>query len=1185
MIFKRTMCAALFAAVGISSGTFTHADDTELYVFESSARTGVRPKILIIFDNSGSMSTLEEGSPADYDPDKVYDAVGDSHSYQGRMLYYTKGGIDNTSLPIPDSPSEARRFLGDINGCHQSWDALDTYGRFTGYLREYVVKGKTGEWQEMPENNGANIEIVDCWEDIEAKDKKNAPGTSSGTGAVADGYPVDAKKVSNQAVAYNFVPPMAESTALEAATKTGFGTGAPVTLYTDNYLRWYELVQRGEIPNAPKTRLEIAQKAITDFISTNTSVDFGLAIFNLNYKEEGERDGGRIVSGIRQMTPSAKTSLMSTINQLPAETNTPLCETMYEAYSYFSGGAVVYGHSDSDYIFLKGNKYQSNVPSYDDSIESGGNYISPMRVCPDRAYIIYITDGIPTVDQNADGRVETLTAEANPEGDYSAFEDENGRFEDSYLPALASYMFNNDLVKKPDDTGVDQFQNVMTFTIGFSDGATAAAGLLGETAKRGGGKYFNAKTGVELGESLNKALTSILAVDSSFTSPSIASNNFDRTQTFDSAYYAMFLPSAGPRWSGNLKKLKVTSGGVLVDSTGTTAIAEDGNIKDSACTYWSSCSSGKDGNKVLKGGAAAKVASQSSRTIWFNGQSGLTKLSKSAAETVAGGTAPLATYMDTTEDKLESTIQWLFGYDVDDEDKDDSRSDKRADILGDPLHSKPLALNFGSSGSPDIRVMLGTNQGLVHMFRDNDTSVDESWSFIPYELLPNITKLRENSPTGGHSVYGMDLSPVAYVKNGPSGIEKAWVYLGMRRGGSSYYALDVTNPDSPSLMWRITAGTPGFEDLGQTWAEPVITFIPGYGDKPVLIFGGGYDTSYDGTTPNSSPSGRGIYIVDAKTGALVHSFNSTGGSGTKMSGLSHSIPNAVAVLDSDNDGYTDRIYATDLGANVWRIDLPSDDKAKWTAFKFASLGGSTLETNRRFFAEPAVAQTVFTNLSEVTVNDGSTSTTSNTYQNVPYDAVVIGSGNRPTPSSDKTTNDLFFTLQDRNVITRSYDGVTNEIPETLTLDSLYNVTAAAPSPDSDSEQIEFGKKRGWYYDFTNAGEKSLTAALIVDGKVYFTSYVPPAASVSETVCAVSGQGRLYIYDLHKGSRTKAFVELGERLPDTPQIVIPKPDSGEEPYIYIIGVGKGELGEDGEYTGTINVGSGLGANKIYYHIDE
>lgn len=123
--------------------------------------------------------------------------------------------------------------------------------------------------------------------------------------------------------------------------------------------------------------------------------------------------------------------------------------------------------------------------------------------------------------------------------------------------------------------------------------------------------------------------------------------------------------------------------------------------------------------------------------------------------------------------------------------------------------------------------------------------------------------------------------------------------------------------------------------------------------------------------------------------------------------------------------------------------------------------------------------------------------------------------------------------------------------------------------------------------FSGLGEKSLTAALIVQGKVYFTSYSPPADSVAENVCVVSGSGKLYVFDLHKGTRTfsQLYFELGERVPDTPQIVIPAPETGKDPYIYIIGVGKGEKNKDGEYSGTINVASGLGVNKIYYHINE
>ncbi|WP_229380972.1 pilus assembly protein [Shewanella psychropiezotolerans] len=564
--------------------------------------------------------------------------------------------------------------------------------------------------------------------------------------------------------------------------------------------------------------------------------------------------------------------------------------------------------------------------------------------------------------------------------------------------------------------------------------------------------------------------------------------------------------------------------------------------------------------------------------------------------------------MGVNSTELNKLFDWAKGKDVDDDDNDNSTSDIRDDVLGDPLHSKPLAINFGSSSSPDLRILVGTNHGFLHMFKDSGDSVAESWAFMPYELLPNLVELRANVPTGVHSVYGMDSPPVAYVKTGSGGIEKAWVFTGMRRGGKSYYAIDITSPDSPSYMWKIDSDSAGMSELGQTWSEPVITLIPGWpiGNtdpetaSPVLIFGAGYSPSSKDPAAVGLPDaqGRGVFIVDAKTGVLVHAFGPTSDTKmTQMPGISDSIPNSVAVLDANGDRLTDRIYATDTGGNVWRMDLPSgspkDSTNPWTVFKFADLGGGTLASDRRFFSEPAVAQTVFTNLSEVDVTIGETTTKTKTYQNVAYDAVVVGTGHRPHPT-DTSRSDMFYMLQDRHVISRSFNGAPgNEVPETLTLANLYNVTSAAPSSDADN--ISFGLKRGWYYGFGGVGEKSLAGASIIEGRVFFTSYVP-GDTASSTQCLVSGVGRLYGFDLHKGTRsyTHEYLEMGERVPDTPQLVIP-PNGNGDSYMYLIGIGAagdemkkadGGGGGDGCPPGDEKcVGGGLGVNRIYYHINE
>ncbi|SIQ60748.1 type IV pilus assembly protein PilY1 [Shewanella morhuae] len=1164
----------VFVLIGISSQS--HGDDTELYVFETATDAGARPKVLIIFDNSGSMDTKENVPDPDFIPPVDYDSdYNPSKDYSGTgisdVIYFSTSSSTNLESLLNSNQS----FYSKYNGCHQSWTPLADIGFFKGRVGEFYKKSNSWSWNKLRTDESlATKRYVDCLEDVTAEDPINSSdyGTS--------GFPKNGTKN----VPYTHVSSPSENgwvAAINTAKSTNVKTLDSVTLYSKNYLLWYKKLKDGIIPIVSKKRIDIAKKAISDVIKTTPSVDFGLAVFNEN--TNNRKEGGRIVSGIQDMSPgttpgiAARNNILTKIGQLNPETNTPLCETLFEAYRYLSGGAVQFGHEDTA------------SPKWDTNVESSNKYISPLKICTDMAYVIYVTDGAPTSDSDADGLVKNLTSGASKFGNYDVFsykpDPKKSDKISSYLPALASYMYQNDLVNKTDDNDDNPLQNARTFTIGFSSGADDAAPLLIETAKRGGGKYFAAQDSLQLTNALSDALSSILEIDSSFTSPSIASNNFDRTQTFDSAYYAMFLPGKGPRWTGNLKKLKVNSSGTLVDAKGSIAIGDNGNIKKEACTFWTNCSGGTDGNQVEIGGVTQMLEGLTKRKVLSNTASGNGLEELTIANAANGSKANLAAYMSIDEAELDATFKWLLGVDVDDEDGDNSTTDKRKDIMGDPLHSKPLAINFGTSAAPDIRVLLGTNHGLLHMFKDSGVSVDETWAFMPYELLPNVPILRENLP-GGHYVYGMDASPVAYVKSSIDGTKPSdvWVFAGMRRGGSSYYALNVTSPDTPSLMWAINPETLGFSELGQTWAEPIITLIPGH-STPVLIFGGGYDVSYD-STPSGTPSGRNVYIVDAKLGTLLHTFGTSAGTNaTVLPGIIDSIPNAVAVLDSNNDGVTDRIYATDTGGNVWRMDLPSEDDKTWTAYKFASLGGD-LAADRRFFAEPVVAQTTFNNISEVSVVDPSgAKTVTKNYQNVPYDAIAIGSGNRPTPLS-KSTEDMYYVLQDRNVITKSYGGSGNPVaPAAITLGNLYNVTAAPPK--TETENIAFGKKLGWYYDYPTAGEKSLTASLIVDGKVYFTSFVPPSQSVSDTVCTVSGLGRLYVFDLHKGTRTltSVYYELGERVPDTPQIVIPTPESGKDPYIYIIGVGKGEKRDDGEYSGTINVGSGLGVNKIYYHIDD
>ncbi|WP_258405477.1 pilus assembly protein [Shewanella sp. FJAT-52076] len=1155
----RQIMTGLISVMACLSSAPLSADDTSLYVYESSNRSDERPQVLVIFDNSGSMDTTVYGVNPSFT-----NTSGDLSD--GEQIYYSLDAAETP--PNPANPAEKRFFTYKRNACASSFEFLKEQGVFTGFMRHYVYSGQTGSWEEFPRSDGASIRMVECFEDIQDKNYDN--------GSVAkDGLPVDGEgRRGSPSPFYRVSSGSREATkelAMSKAKNTGFGTGRVVTLYTKTYLTWYHSKKK----QVNRTRIDIAKEAITNVLLTTPGVDFGLAIFNSNVYE-GYDDGGRIIARIKPATASYKKDLIEAVDLLDGTTWTPLCETLYEAYRYFSGGEVWFGDDDPT---LK--------PYRDKDAIEGKNYKSPFKDCQNRAYVVYVTDGEPTRDTNANDLVLGLT------GGVDAYTDSPS----SYLSSLSSWMNTNDV--NPNMTGK---QSVSTYTIGFSQGAASAAGLLRHTAEKGGGKYYDATNVDDLQKSLMQVFKNILEKNASFTAPAVASNNFNRIQTFDSVYYSMFLPNRGPRWSGNLKKFKVTDGGDIIDANKAKVIDGDGNIAKTACSHWSSsadCSAG-DGNDVRRGGAAGMLQRmQAKDRNLLSDVGGLKPLTLSAASTKAGGNVALAALLGVDEAEVANLIDWARGVDVDDDNDNGNLTEMRADIMGDPLHSKPLAINFGSEGSPDIRVIVGTNQGVLHMFKDEGASVSESWAYLPWEMLPKQAALRENLPSGRHSVYGIDGSPVAWVKSGASGIQKAWLFFGLRRGGDAYYALDITNPDTPRFMWRIDGNSPGMDLLGQSWSKPVVTFIPGRESSPVLIFGGGYSPSNKDIPGVGTPDnlGTAVFIVDAATGALVHSFGpNNAGNMTVMPSIKDSIPNEVAVLDANNDGLTDRIYATDTGGNVWRMDMPGttpkDANRRWSAFKFASLGGMTTGSDRRFFAAPVVAQTALNNTLEFTSHEKGRSTTVTTVQTIPYDAVVVGSGIRPAPQDDQR-EDMFFTLQDRNIGIRSFDGSNKDRlpPSALTLADLYDVTSAPPT--TKEEEVRFGKLRGWYYNFTRKGEKSLSAGSIIRGRVFFTSYVPGSAGAPGTnQCLIPGKGYLYGFDLHKGTRSynQTYLEMGESVPDTPQLVVPSSKA-----MYLIGIGKApelmvktRCEDNNEHCDGCPpgdekcIGGGMNTRKIYYY---
>lgn len=1146
------VASVVIATLLLIFGFSAAAEDIEIYVGDKSYREGQKPQVLIIFDNSGSMRTTQYVKP-DYNPALDYRTFGarDPNSL-GSKLYFVVGMSVDTPLPNPDSTGSAQWIDSSFVACAASQGKLREIGYFTGHLKEYQFSGNAGSWRELSSSSShSSIYLADCWEDILAEDQNNLSARLPDGNPAPVGYPVDGLGSAQN--------PTYFSTDLNLVSST-FGAGPVTTLYTENYLRWYHATNLGTVP---KSRLDIAKQTMVELLESAPALDFGLMVFNLNAFSEYQRDGGRVVSKIG----SNNTNIINTIKDIDAETNTPLCESLYEAYRYFSGQAVLFGAADRDASWWSGGRYvryYANDPPRDSNAEkTSGVYLSPFdtsvqdgnatfKQCANNVNVILITDGTPTRDKAANSRVLSLFPTATTTSD-------------SYLASLAQWMHTNDIYGDSSDGE----QHATTYTIGFGRDAIDRAGaLLEKTAEVGGGQYFPAEDAVSLQRALQVALSDILKVSSSFTTPTVASNNFDRTRSLDSVYYSMFLPAQGPRWSGNIKKLKMVSN-VLTDAKGQPAVNDEGVIRSSARTFWTDINEGDDGNDVEKGGVVSMLRQKANRIRYTDIGTGspLPTFSYESLRSAYGGDAQLASTLGVETSQVENYVRWAMGIDVDDSDSDGSTLDNRIDIFGDPLHSRPAVINYGPADSPDIRLIVGTNAGVLHMFADRGDTVDESWSFMPSMLFNKIKALKENFP-GTDKVYGIDGTPVVYLRDldndghiEASDGDKAWVFVGMRRGGNRYFAFDVSQPDIPRLMWQISPSDTGFTELGQTWSTPRLAFIKGHqaangSAAPVLIFGAGYDPSNDNPGKMVDNQGRGFFIVDAETKRLLWSVSPNAGSSINknMPEITESFAAPLTPLDSDFDGFVDRIYSADVGGNVWRTDLVGTDKANWRMSLFASLGG-TDNNDRRFFSEPVVARSFY---EQVTIKQVNAERQVYRRQR-PFDAVLLGSGNRAHPAG-LGVNDALFMLQDWQILPLEV-GDPSITP--IQMNALFDSTADPFFSVTDQQGFEeqealLSGYNGWYYRLASGSEKSLSASLVLGGVAYFTSFIP-ADSVQSNQCLLNaGSGQLYAFNLNYGSRIfqQTSIDIGDRIPDTLELFLDEDEKGASKLL-LIGVGAGE----------------------------
>jgi type IV pilus assembly protein PilY1 len=692
---------------------------------------------------------------------------------------------------------------------------------------------------------------------------------------------------------------------------------------------------------------------------------------------------------------------------------------------------------------------------------------------------------------------------------------------------------------------------VTTYVIGF-DIATAAGSeaakataLLQMVATAGGGKFFTSSDQVALEDALRGTINEIVIQNASFSSPAVAVNAFNRTQNLDALYMSVFSPEVTMHWPGNVKKYKLASNGDILDAELNSAVGSNGFFRAGRRSFWTPTTV-YDGDDAAKGGAASQLPTPATRKIYTNTTDGTTQLasdssldqhdlsdlkdlSTSTQDALLGitcttQTSPIAS---PTCPSAAQLIDWAYGADVSDRlplaianpatPAGNGTVDEPRYEMGDPLHARPAVVIYdGPATAPESRVYTITNDGYLHAIDAADGH--EKWAFVPFGQLNRLLSLYQNNTVGPpRQPLGLDgnirvlkldrcgdgvINTGSYnAANAPCEGDKVYLYFGMRRGGSYYYALDVTSKDSPKLMWidgPTSDSSLGSNNqlplIGQTWSTPAIAkaSVPGKNqthngldDNYVLVFGGGYDTAVeDGIAPKQYQTdtvGTGIYMVDAVNGHLLWRAGPSGGTGSPdlpLSSMTNAIPADVRPLDFTGDGFVDLIYAADLGGRIWRLEVNNAASSMSNFVKggvFASLGSTGSVTNaRRFFNAPDVSY----------VKVG----TSSWYN------IAIGSGNRELPVTDQTTDDKFYSLRDYNKLmpyTWSGGGAWTPLTDSSLVDVTPVATTNADGSTSYSQSAVPSDASGWKLTLDYfAGEKVITESRTFESTVFFSSFYP-----------------------------------------------------------------------------------------------
>ncbi len=444
----------------------------------------------------------------------------------------------------------------------------------------------------------------------------------------------------------------------------------------------------------------------------------------------------------------------------------------------------------------------------------------------------------------------------------------------------------------------------------------------------------------------------------------------------------------------------------------------------------------------------------------------------------------------------------------------------RSSLLGDIVNSAPVFIGepgFMPWGSldgysshnwttaelnRDPVLYAQSNGGMMHAFNGErlvgDGGGQELLAYIPSFIASDqdekgLHYLTETTYAHKYYLDGQMTTTEAYIDVG-SGDDWRTLLLGSAgAGGEGIYALDVTDPSlfaDPTnnadeiMLWEFSSADD--PDLGLTFSKPTVTKLEN--GRWAAIIGNGYNNGVADGTRGTGEAKLFILFLDGGidgtwTPGTDYIEISTGvGSTATSNGLSTPL-----IVDMNNNGLADTIYAGDLYGNMWAFDLTdTSNTANWDV-KY-KLG----VTPAPLFSAPA-GQAITTKPA-FTTRDGSS-----------YPLILFGTGLylQDTDALDDTRQ-AFYAVEDNGTdfnLDRSNLAERTSSP----VGTLTFIT--------ENDTLDWSTDSGWYIHFiTNPvesfAERLVTEAVVRNGLVFFTTNVPYDAGT----CGTAG-GYSLVYGL------------------------------------------------------------------------